>query len=218
MSIDHIVWDWNGTLFGDSVALIEYTIEAFRASGLPVVTRELYQQHHTQPIPLFYDRLAGRELSEDEQLVLAGHFQTAYGQRRDTIPLTRDALASLTRWQETGRSQSLLSMYPHDELIPLVHKAGITDYFAAVDGLRDGERGRKAPHLRRQLNELGLDPATVLLVGDSVDDAVAARECGTGFRLYHAGADALHARDHFAGVSIVDTLGEAVDGALSGTQ
>lgn len=58
----------------------------------------------------------------------------------------------------------------------------------------------------------------MLLVGDSVDDAVAARECGTGFRLYHAGRDALHARDHFAGMSIVDALGEAVDGALSGTQ
>jgi phosphoglycolate phosphatase-like HAD superfamily hydrolase len=214
MSIEHIVWDWNGTLFGDGAALIESTIEAFAAAGLPVVTRERYQRHHAQPIPLFYERLAGRELSEDEQAALAGHFQVAYLKRRDTIPLTRDAVVSLRRWQGAGRTQSLLSMYPHDELVPLVHKAGIGDYFSVIDGLRQGDRGRKAPHLRRQLAELGLDPSTVLLVGDSVDDAVAARECGVTFRLYHAGRDALHARDHFAGMSIVDTLGEAVDAAL----
>lgn len=214
MSVEHIVWDWNGTLFGDGAALIESTIEAFRAAGLPAVTRESYQRHHVQPIPLFYNRLAGRELSDDEQTALAGHFQLAYLRRRDTIALTHDAVLSLRRWQDAGRGQSLLSMYPHDELLLLVHKAGIAGYFAAVDGLRDGERGRKAPHLRRQLTELGLDPSTVLLVGDSVDDAAAAQECGTQFRLYHAGRDALHARDHFAGMSIVDTLGEAVDDVL----
>ncbi|GAA3437224.1 HAD-IA family hydrolase [Kutzneria kofuensis] len=214
MIVEHIVWDWNGTLFGDGAALIESTIEAFHAAGLPAVTRELYQRHHAQPIPLFYNRLAGRELSDAEQAALAVHFQTAYVKRRDTIPLTHDALTSLQRWQGAGRTQSLLSMYPHDELMPLVQRTGIAGFFAAVDGLRDGERGRKAPHLRRQLDELGFDPSTVLLVGDSVDDAVAARECGTQFRLYHAGRDALHARDHFAGMSIVDSLGEAVDAAL----
>ncbi|QUQ68356.1 HAD family hydrolase [Kutzneria sp. CA-103260] len=214
MSVEHIVWDWNGTLFGDGAALIESTIAAFRAAGLTAVTRESYQRHHTQPIPLFYERLAGRDLTEDEQTALAGHFQTAYLKIRDTIPLSPGALTSLQRWRDTGRSQSLLSMYPHDELMPLVRKAGIADYFTIVDGLREGERGRKAPHLRRQLDELGLDPSTVLLVGDSADDAAAARECGTSFRLYHAGRDALHARDHFAGMSIVDSLGEAVDAAL----
>src|SRR5262249_42074924 len=69
--IEHIVWDWNGTLFGDSAALIDATIEAFHAAGLPAVTRERYQRHHAQPIPLFYNRLAGRDLSDAEQDALA---------------------------------------------------------------------------------------------------------------------------------------------------
>ncbi|MFC0434764.1 HAD family hydrolase [Kutzneria buriramensis] len=210
MSIEHIVWDWNGTLFGDGGALIESTIEAFRTAGLPAVTRELYQERHQQPIPAFYDRLAGRQLSDDEQAGLAEHFRAAYLARRDTIPLTHDAEDCLRKWHGSGRTQSLLSMYPHDELKPLVAKAGIADYFTQVDGLRDGEPGRKAPHLRNQLGKLGLEPSTVLLIGDSVDDANAARECGTQFRLYHAGRDALHARDHFVGMHIVDSLSEAV--------
>ena len=50
MSIEHLVWDWNGTLFGDGRALIESTIEAFAAAGMPPITRELYQRHHSQPI------------------------------------------------------------------------------------------------------------------------------------------------------------------------
>ncbi|MFC0435094.1 HAD family hydrolase [Kutzneria buriramensis] len=215
MRIEHIVWDWNGTLFGDSVALIEATIEAFVAAGLPAVTRERYQRHHTQPIPLFYNRLAGRELSDAEQEVLARHFQDAYVRRRDSIPLTSDAVDALRRWQGTGRTQSLLSMYPHEELLLLVDKAGIGGFFAAVDGLQGTERGYKAPHLRRQLGKLGVNPSAVLLVGDSADDAAAARECGTQFRLYHAGADALHARGHFDELRghIVDSLTEAVEAA-----
>ena len=215
MRIEHIVWDWNGTLFGDGAALIDATIEAFRAVGLPAVTRERYQRLHAQPIPLFYNRLAGRELSDGEQEALMRHFQDAYVRRRDSIPLTHDAMDALRRWRGTGRTQSLLSMYPHDELLPLVDKAGITEFFAVVDGLRGGERGRKAPHLRRQLDELGVDPSAVLLVGDSADDATAAQECGTHFRLYHAGPDALHARDHFDDLQthIVDSLTEAVAAA-----
>lgn len=35
----HIVWDWNGTILGDSGALIAATIDALGACGFPPVTR-----------------------------------------------------------------------------------------------------------------------------------------------------------------------------------
>jgi len=88
MTVEHIVWDWNGTLLGDGPALIEATIEAFRECGLPVVTREFYQLNHVQPIPLFYERLAGRTLTDAEHSRLAAGFETAYGKRRAAVTLT----------------------------------------------------------------------------------------------------------------------------------
>jgi phosphoglycolate phosphatase-like HAD superfamily hydrolase len=217
MTVDHIVWDWNGTIFGDSIALIEATIDAFRECGMSTVTRADYQRHHTQPIPTFYERLAGRALTDEEQRHLDRSFRSAYARHRATATLTADAVTALTRWSATGRRQSLLSMYPHDELVLLVRIAGIEEFFARIDGSTGRDVARKAPHLARHLERQDLSPERTLVVGDSVDDALAARECGASCLIYHPGADALHTRDHFAdlGVPIVTTLEAAVDHARS---
>jgi phosphoglycolate phosphatase-like HAD superfamily hydrolase len=210
--IRHIVWDWNGTVFGDSRALIDATIDAFAACGLPPVSRASYQRHHVQPITLFYERLAGRDLTVDEQLRLDECFRAAYARHRRSVGLTVDAVEALTRWAGAGRTQSLLSMYPHAELLPLVTGAGIVRHFTRIDGTAGVDVAHKAPHLRRHLREQGVAPERAVVVGDSLDDARAARECGAGTVLYHPGEDALHSRDHFtdAGVPVVTTLTAAV--------
>lgn len=210
--IDHIIWDWNGTLLADGSALIEATIEAFVSAGLGPVSRLDYQTRHCQPIPAFYDSLIGRRLSGVEQGLLDTGFQAAYLKRRDGVVLTQDAIAALTEWRDAGGGQSLLSMYPHDRLVPLVRKFGIDPFFTRVDGMVGTESNRKAPHLARHLDRLSVSTDRVLLVGDSVDDARAARECGVSCVMYHAGPDSLHALDHFAelGVPVVESLREAV--------
>lgn len=211
-AVEHIVWDWNGTLFGDSAALIAATIEAFHRCGLPPVTRDSYQRHHTQPIPAFYDRLAGRRLSALEQARLADCFREAYGRHRQTVTLTADAVRALSQWGESGGRQSLLSMYPHRDLLPLVTAAGIDHFFTAIDGSVGTSVARKAPHLARHLSRGRIPAASTLLVGDSVDDVRAAAECGIRCVVYHPSADALHARDHFTDLDtpIVPTLQDAV--------
>lgn len=218
-AITHIVWDWNGTLFGDSQVLIDSTIDAFIAADMPQISRELYQRHHSQPIPLFYNKLAGRTLTGAEQQLLAQLFKDAYLKRQEDVALTRGAVEALTLWKKAGRQQSLLSMYPHDKLVLLVGKEGIAGFFTRIDGLVDAERDRKAPHLRFHLEQLGLSPDRVLVIGDSADDALAARECDVACLLYHAGEHALHSPEHFADlhVPVVTCLRQAVADVLDGT-
>ncbi|MGW2788039.1 HAD family hydrolase [Streptomyces populi] len=218
--VEHIVWDWNGTLFADGDALIQSTIDAFAATGLPGITRADYRRLHRQPIPAFYDALVDRTLTDTEQKALDASFQQAYLRRREAITLTHDAVDAMARWREAGGSQSLLSMYPHDRLLPLVEKFGIRHYFSRVDGLTDAESGRKAPHLRRHLDRLGTEPGKVLLIGDSVDDVLAASECGIGALLYHAGDNALHDLDHFTDleVPVVESLLAAVSDIVTGAR
>jgi phosphoglycolate phosphatase-like HAD superfamily hydrolase len=212
MTVEHIVWDWNGTLLGDAPALIEATIEAFRECGLPAVTRESYQRHHVQPIPLFYARLAGRALTDAEQSRVAVSFRTAYEKRRTAVTLTADALAALGLWAAAGGRQSLLSMYPHELLTPLVSGFGLGAFFTRVDGSAGRDVSRKAPFLARHLRVQGIDPARTVLIGDSLDDVAAATECGVRCVVYHAGADALHDRSHFQ--SVVPSLVAAVESVL----
>lgn len=215
--MQHIVWDWNGTILGDSRALIAATIDALHACGFPPITRDDYQRHHCQPIPLFYERLVGRALDTHEQQRLDECFRAAYARHRRAVTLTADASAALRRWAATGATQSLLSMYPHAELVPLVTAAGIASYFQRIDGSTGTDLAHKAPHLARHLRHLGRQARQVLLVGDSVDDIRAARACGVQCVIYHAGGDALHAREHFTqlGVPVVSSLQAAVDAALS---
>jgi phosphoglycolate phosphatase-like HAD superfamily hydrolase len=212
VSIKHIIWDWNGTLFGDSRALIDSTIDAFTAAGLPPITREQYQAHHTQPIPLFYERLAGRTLTRAEQESLNDHFQTAYLSRRPHLELEPGAREALELWHRAGGRQSLLSMHPHRRLVPLVREKRIGHLFTLVQGWTGGDPDDKTPHLVRHLAELGLAPEEVQLVGDSAGDARAARSCGVACVLYHASERALHARDHFTSleVTVSESLNEIV--------
>jgi phosphoglycolate phosphatase-like HAD superfamily hydrolase len=191
VEIDHIVWDWNGTLFDDGDALVLATIDAFALAGLPNVTLDRYQAHFTRPIPDFYDALAGRNLTTAEHGVLDGHFQHSYARRMATASVHQDAVSALTTWQDSGGTQSLLSMYPHAQLVQLAQLATIAHFFVRVDGMNAEEPARKEPHLRRHLTELGIDPPRVLVVGDSVDDMHAAQACGVPCLLYHPGERAL---------------------------
>lgn len=206
----HIVWDWNGTLFDDGDAVYRASCELFAALGLPHVTLERYQAEYTRPISLFYQRLFGAEPSPAEMAAMDDRFHDAYRRALLSTALTADARDVLAYWRGTGGTQSLLSMFRHAELLPLVHRHGIADEFVRIDGLVGGGGGRKAEYLRRHLDALDLAAGTpVLVVGDSLDDAAAARASGVACVLYDGGS---HARADLeaAGVPVVDTLTAAL--------
>jgi phosphoglycolate phosphatase-like HAD superfamily hydrolase len=200
MEIEHIVWDWNGTLFDDGDALVLATIDAFAAIGITDVTRQRYQDCFTRPIQDFYDLLAGRTLTPGEQTLLDEHFQHSYARRLAVAKVHSGAVGALTAWRATGRTQSLLSMYPHDQLVALPQLRAIAHFFTRVDGMSVDESPRKQPHLRRHLAALGT--ARVLVVGDSNDDVAAARACGVRCVLYHPRERALLSQARVAGLSV----------------
>ncbi|TQN32049.1 phosphoglycolate phosphatase-like HAD superfamily hydrolase [Haloactinospora alba] len=205
----HIVWDWNGTLFADAPVLIESTIEAFAALGMPPVTADLYRRVHTQPIPVFYERLAGRALSESEHASLAEAFHTAYLRRRSSLTLDEGAHHALEQTARAGLSQSLLSMYPHHRLLPLVRDFGIEPHFTRVEGQRGTNTEGKRQSLREHLRTIGVDGSRCLVIGDSVDDARAAAHVGARCVLYASG---LHTAQDLArtGAPVVESLDEAL--------
>ncbi|WP_168211258.1 HAD family hydrolase [Actinosynnema sp. ALI-1.44] len=215
--IEHIVWDWNGTLFDDGPAMVLATADAFAVAGLPEVTPERFRDHFTRPITDFYENLAGRSLTGAEQTLLDEQFQVSYARRVAAATLHADTLNALTMWYETGRTQSLLSMYPHDLLVAMAQLSPIRSLLSRLDGTPDGSPHGKEPHLRGHIERLGLSPDQVLVVGDNTDDMVAARACGAKGVLYHPGDAALLsvARAEDLAVPIASSLSEAVRLALT---
>ncbi|WP_330239017.1 HAD family hydrolase [Streptomyces sp. NBC_00525] len=205
----HLVWDWNGTLLDDNTAVVGATNAAFGEVGLAPITVEQYREMYCIPIPRFYERLMGRLPTDAEWERMDGVFHRFYTQQRGACGLTAGAADLLAQWQLTGRSQSIMSMYRHDELLPVVRGFGIERHFVRVDGRTGPSGGSKAQYMERHLAALeGISPRHTVVIGDAVDDAVAAAHVGAKAVLYTGGS---HSRASLekAGVPVVDTLAEA---------
>jgi len=206
----HIVWDWNGTLFHDIDAVIEATNASFAEIGLPPITLERYRELYCVPVPRFYERLMGRLPTDAEWAVMDEAFHRHYWAFAESAALAEGARELLADWQSAGLTQSLCSLAPHENLIPIVRTHGIEDRFVRVDGRTDGSHVGKAEQMARHLAALeSVAPDRTVVIGDAVDDAVAAAHVGAGAVLYTGGS---HSRSSLeaAGVPVVDSLAEAV--------
>lgn len=206
----HIVWDWNGTLFHDIDAVIEATNASFGEIGLAPITLERYRDLYCVPVPRFYERLMGRLPTDAEWAVMDEAFHRHYWALAEGAGLAPGAEALLREWQASGLTQSICSLAPHDHLIPIVRTHGIERHFLRVDGRTGPSDGGKAEHMVRHLAGLdGVVPERVVVIGDAVDDAVAAAHAGARAVLYTGGS---HSRASLetAGVPVVDSLAEAV--------
>jgi phosphoglycolate phosphatase-like HAD superfamily hydrolase len=211
--MEHVVWDWNGTLFDDGHLVLDALNAVLDDAGLPRVDQATYQQLYTRPIELFYERLFGRPIPADEWRHIDAVYHAGYAAALDRATLAADAPSALGLVAEAGGTQSLLSMWRHDELIPLVRRLGIAERFTHVDGLRGPGGGVKAPYLEAHLQRLahldGSDATQLLVVGDALDDAAAAAHVGVRCVLYDGGS---HTRAELerSGVPVASTLTEAL--------
>ncbi|MEC4019631.1 HAD family hydrolase [Streptomyces sp. H27-D2] len=209
----HIVWDWNGTLFHDIDAVIEATNASFAEIGLAPITLERYRDLYCVPIPLFYQRLMGRLPTDSEWLVMDEAFHRHYWALAGGSGLALDAKRLLAERQSAGLTQSLCSLAPHENLIPIVRTHDIEHHFIRVDGRIGPSHTGKAEHMVRHLAALDGVPAhRIVVIGDALDDAVAAAHVGARAVLYTGGS---HSRGSLAaaGVPVVDSLAEAVETA-----
>jgi phosphoglycolate phosphatase-like HAD superfamily hydrolase len=205
--VPHLVWDWNGTLLDDLALVVAATNASLAAVGGPAVTAEEHRRDFRRPVSQYYAGVLGRVIDDEEFARLDKVFHISYADGLLSCALSAGAVAALRSWTGT---QSLLSMWFHEELVPTVARYRLEPYFARVDGLRATIGGGfKAPHLVAHLAALGLAGPDCVLIGDSVDDAVAAREVGARCVLYSGGftaAEKLRATD----LPVATTLAEAV--------
>jgi phosphoglycolate phosphatase-like HAD superfamily hydrolase len=210
----HLVWDWNGTLLNDLSLVVACTNAVFASEGGPSVTPDEHRVRFRRPIADYYAEVLGRAVDDDAFSRLDKIFHDAYRVGLNTCELTHEAVEAMAAWPG---SQSLLSMWFHDELVPTVETYGLTGRFARVDGLRAQVGGdRKADSLARHLDALGVDGRSVVLIGDSLDDADAALSVG-GRAVLYAGGFTDRARLLASGHPVADTLTEAVTLATDST-
>ncbi|MEU6234662.1 HAD family hydrolase [Kitasatospora sp. NPDC047058] len=213
-SLIAVVWDWNGTLrndVADHLAALNATLPAL---GHRPITLDTYRAVHRMPIRGMYDELLGRTLSDEEWLATDADFLTELGRR--PVRLQDGAHHLMLRLGARGIRQSLLSLTPHQRLVEEVEQAGIAGLLARHDGRHGPAVRTKAPALAAHLAALGntVAPSRTIVIGDSVDDAVAARSVGAVPVLFTGG---LHGAARLAadGAPLADTLEDAVTAGLA---
>ncbi len=210
-----MIWDWNGTLVDDLELVVASVNLSLEDIGAPPIDADAYRTHYTRPVQHFYEGVLGRPLEGSEWRRIDRVFHEGYRNGVASLPLTVDARAAVDQVAASGWTQSILSMWWHDELAAAVAARGIDRFMIRVDGNR-GEAGEtKLRHLRRHLHDLEetlgpLNRCRVVVIGDALDDAGAARETGVWCVLYDGGS---HHRAELAGVGmpIANTMLEALE-------
>jgi len=216
--VRHIVWDWNGTLFDDLDIVVESVNASLSRFGEGPIDAGTYQAHYRRPVPLFYESLLGRPIDDEMWQTIDRVFHETYHDRLGEARLAPDAAPAIDAVTAAGATQSILSMWWHDQLLPTAERFGLTDRMVAVEGHRGTPGETKAAHLIRHLAAVAEshprpEDLAAVVIGDITDDAAAADAAGVGCVLYDSGSQP---REVLAGTGhpVADTLLGAV--ALAG--
>jgi phosphoglycolate phosphatase-like HAD superfamily hydrolase len=205
-----VVWDWNGTILDDNDAVVTAVNAVCEAFGREPIDLAFWRSIFRRPLLDCYQDLLGRTLSADDWAMIDRSYHRAYRELLSTTRLSPGIPDELRRWRRNGGSQSLLSMWFHDELVELVAQYGLTDLFARIDGLRVDVGGHgKADNLVAHLEAMGTNRAEALIIGDVLDDAVAAEAAGIRCVLVTTGVTN-RATLETSGVPVVDSIAEAL--------
>ncbi len=175
--IQHIIWDWNGTLLDDLALCVSIINPMLRKRGLNPISKDQYLEVFDFPVKDYYQFLGFDFLKEPFEEV-STEFITAYESGRPGCKLMEDAAETLDTFQKWGFSQSIISASKIDYLKKAVGEYGIKDYFEYILGLDNHHAAGKLALGRTYLSSSGVDPKTVALIGDTIHDAELAEVLG----------------------------------------
>lgn len=174
---DHLIWDWNGTLFDDVQLCLDVMNAMLAKRGMPVVSRQAYRQVFDFPVRNYYQKL-GYDFEREPFEAISTEFITAYEFQRSGCELMPGAAITLQAVSQQGITQSVLSASKGDYLRQALLEYGLAGWFCAVYGLDNHHAAGKLAVGMALMAEQKLDPGRVLLVGDTTHDAEVAAAMG----------------------------------------
>ena len=194
--VTSIFFDLDGTLV-DTFPGIDYSVRAAVAAVLPDVQLPPLRGFIGPPVREVLRR-ALPMLDEAAVEAIVRHFRVSYdteGWRRSTpYPGVPETLAALVTRGVICAVVTNKPILPTRMILAELRLAGFFAAIVAPDFVQP-RMPSKAEAVRHVLATLGLDAATTVLVGDSRDDAEAARETGVVFAAAAYGFGRVHESD-----------------------
>lgn len=179
-----------------------------RRHGRAPVTCAQYRRRFGFPVQDYYVSL-GFDFSRENWNRVAVEFHEFYRRHSRTARLRRGARETLRHLHRNGMAMSILSASETSILEQMVSERGIRHLFSGLYGLSDLFARSKADAGKRLVSSIGIDPADLLLVGDTVHDAEVAVTMGCRCVLVRGGHQAEDRLRH-CGCEILPDVGSVL--------
>lgn len=174
---DVILWDWNGTLLDDGAYGLGIINGMLRRRGMREPGVEEHGRLFDFPVIRYYERL-GFDFEKEPFETVSQEFVDAYLAGVTKCRLREAAVETLSALRAAGYRQSVLSASRQDHLERLVAHYGLLKYFDELLGIDSVHAPGKAGRGSEWVRDCAVDPARVLLIGDTVHDSEVATEMG----------------------------------------
>lgn len=208
---NHIIWDWNGTLFNDVELCAVIMNLLLTQESLPNISLEKYKEIFTFPVIDYY-RIAGHTFEKTSFEVLGKQFMDEYESRKTNCRLFNGAEKILSELKSKNIHQHLLSAYEQQSLDNILKQYKIDHYFDNVVGLDNIYASGKS-HLAKRLAERissNGKAGNILLIGDTIHDFDVAKEINSDCILLSHGHQNQE-RLLTLGIPVVDNFDELID-------
>jgi len=170
-----IIWDWNGTLLDDAEICREAINKMLKLRNLPELSLEKYRDVFTFPVINYYQEI-GFDFTRELWEPVAMEFINLYLGALPACGLTPFAFETLEAFKLKGYRQAIISAMQHESLLKSVSELGIYDYFEFIGGIGDHYANSKIENARNYLDQAGLNPSQITLIGDTLHDSEVASE------------------------------------------
>ena len=202
----HIIWDWNGTLLDDVDVAVDAMNLLLENHKLPRLDIKKHKDIFAFPVRDYYGKL-GLDFKKEPFEELSTEFVSHLTSGKYHYRLHRGTEEVLKSIKDMGISQSILSASEERALQEAVGTMHISEFFTRIAGISNHYAASKIERGRELLTDLGLDPNTVLLIGDTTHDYEVARELGCDCLLISNGHQS-YERLKGCHANIVNTISE----------
>lgn len=174
---NHIIWDWNGTLFNDVELCANVMNLLLTQESLPNISIKKYKEIFTFPVVEYY-KIAGHTFERNSFEVLGKQFMVEYEIQKNNCGLFPGVKELLSELQSKNIKQHLLSAYEQNSLNTILKFFTITSYFQNIVGLDNIYASGKA-HLAKDMAmkiRANGSAGNILLIGDTIHDYEVAKE------------------------------------------
>ena len=207
--VQHVIWDWNGTLLDDAELCVEVMNGVLARRRLPPLTAERYADRFRFPVRDYYADL-GFDFAQESFERVGTEFIEGYAAREASCGLRAEARETLEALASRRLTQSVLSASQQARLEAQARRLAVHVHFEALVGLDDHYAHGKVGIGQRWLAESGVDPARTVLVGDTDHDVDVARALGVQCVLVPSGHQSPE-RLARCGVDVLPGLAALVD-------